>query len=188
MRKRPHHSARLLARPSRQQELPFATNVLPVLKDAFILMAHRPALEHLLAALLESSEEALVSVSPEGLIEMWSAGAERLYGYTAREMIGEPLKRLLPLYELVQTGLPLAPGSRVDPNSIELASGSTKTVREFLSPFGATLYEARTAKQREFSSCRRRWPHMRQHGLPRKHRCTCSCNRSLAFSGLRTGT
>ncbi len=102
MRKRSHHQRRLQARPSRQQELPFRTNVFPVLKDARNLMADRPAREHLLAALLDSFEDAVLTLSPNGTIETWSAGAERLYGYAASEMIGQSLRRLLPLYELPQ--------------------------------------------------------------------------------------
>jgi diguanylate cyclase (GGDEF)-like protein/PAS domain S-box-containing protein len=102
MRKRSHHQACLRARSSRQQELPFPTNVLPVLKDANYLMAHRPALEHLLVALLKSSEDAVLTVSPQGGIETWSAGAERLYGYAEEEMIGQSLRRLLPVYESPQ--------------------------------------------------------------------------------------
>src|SRR5260370_42070940 len=102
MQKRSHHQARLQARPSRQHELPFPTNVLPVLKEACDLMAHRLALERLLAALLESYENAVLTVSRDGTIETWSAGAERLYGYTAREMVGQSLRHLLPLYELPQ--------------------------------------------------------------------------------------
>lgn len=62
-------------------------------------MAHRLAPERLLTALLDSAEEAILSVSLDGTIETWSAGAERLYGYTAREMTGQSLSRLLPLYE-----------------------------------------------------------------------------------------
>ena len=65
-------------------------------------MAHRPALEHLLAALLKSSEDAVLTVSPQATIETWSAGAERLYGYTEKEMIGQALRHLLPVYELPQ--------------------------------------------------------------------------------------
>jgi len=102
MRKRSHHQACLRARSSRQQELPFPTNVLPVLKDTNYLMAHRPALEHLLVALLKSSEDAVLTVSPQGGIETWSAGAERLYGYAEEEMIGQSLRRLLPVYESPQ--------------------------------------------------------------------------------------
>jgi diguanylate cyclase (GGDEF)-like protein/PAS domain S-box-containing protein len=102
MRKRSHHQARLRARSSRQQELPFPMNVFHVLKDEYYLMAHRPALEHLLAALLKSSEDAVLTVSPAGMIETWSAGAERLYGYTTGEMIGQSVTRLLPVYESPQ--------------------------------------------------------------------------------------
>jgi diguanylate cyclase (GGDEF)-like protein/PAS domain S-box-containing protein len=41
----------------------------------------------------------VLSVSPDGTIGTWSAGAERLYGYTADEMTGQSLSRLLPVYE-----------------------------------------------------------------------------------------
>src|SRR5438874_2725643 len=99
MRTRSHHQVPLRARSSRQQELPFPTNAFPVLKEPRRLMAPRPALEHLLAALLQSSEEAVVTLSPKGTIETWSAGAERLYGYGAEEIIGESVGRVLPVYE-----------------------------------------------------------------------------------------
>jgi diguanylate cyclase (GGDEF)-like protein/PAS domain S-box-containing protein len=63
-------------------------------------MGDRTAHERLLSAILESSEDAVLSVSLDGTIESWSRGAERLYGYTADEMAGQSLRRLLPLYEL----------------------------------------------------------------------------------------
>ena len=72
-------------------------------------MAHRPALGHLLAALLTSSEDAVLTVSLQGTIETWSAGAERLYGYAEEEMIGQSLHRLLPVYELPQLEYLLSP-------------------------------------------------------------------------------
>src|SRR5579863_5063256 len=53
----------------------------------------------LLDALLESIDDAVVSISLDGTIENWSAGAERLYGYRAEEMRGQPLRRLTPVYE-----------------------------------------------------------------------------------------
>jgi diguanylate cyclase (GGDEF)-like protein/PAS domain S-box-containing protein len=73
-------------------------------------MAHRLAPERLLTALLDSAEEAILSVSLDGTIETWSPGAERLYGYTAREMTAQSLSRLLPLYEFssMETLLSLA--------------------------------------------------------------------------------
>lgn len=65
-------------------------------------MPHHPAHEHLLRALLESTEEAVVSVSLEGVIGAWSGSAERLYGYTSKEMVGNSLSRLIPPRELPQ--------------------------------------------------------------------------------------
>jgi diguanylate cyclase (GGDEF)-like protein/PAS domain S-box-containing protein len=63
-------------------------------------MGDRTARERLLAAILESGEDAVLSVSLDGTIETWSRGAERLYGYTANEITGQSLSSLLPLYEL----------------------------------------------------------------------------------------
>jgi PAS domain S-box-containing protein len=62
-------------------------------------MSDRTARERLLSAILESSEDAVLSVSLDGTIESWSKGTERSYGYTADEMTGQSLQRLLPLYE-----------------------------------------------------------------------------------------
>src|SRR5258708_331596 len=56
--------------------------------------------EHLLATILSSTEDGLLSFSLEGTIQCWSCGAERLYGYPAKEITGQPLKTLLPIYEL----------------------------------------------------------------------------------------
>lgn len=55
--------------------------------------------EHLLSALLESNDDAVLAMALDGTIQQWGQGAERLYGYTAEEMLGEPLRRLVPLYE-----------------------------------------------------------------------------------------
>jgi PAS domain S-box-containing protein len=62
-------------------------------------MPHRLVREHLLTALLESPEEGILSVSLDGMIETWSQGAERFYGYTAQEITGQPLSRLVALHE-----------------------------------------------------------------------------------------
>ncbi len=47
-----------------------------------------------LAAVVESSDDAILTYSLEGLIETWNPGAERLCGYTAREVIGQPRSML----------------------------------------------------------------------------------------------
>jgi PAS domain S-box-containing protein len=49
-----------------------------------------------LAAIVESSDDAIVGKSPDGVIRTWNAGAERLYGYTAAEAVGRPMRDLLP--------------------------------------------------------------------------------------------
>ncbi len=50
----------------------------------------------LLAAIVESSDDAILSESLEGNILSWNAGAERLYGYSAAEMKGQPMSVLVP--------------------------------------------------------------------------------------------
>jgi diguanylate cyclase (GGDEF)-like protein/PAS domain S-box-containing protein len=50
--------------------------------------------ERLLAAILSSSDEALLTFALDGTVQSWSCGAEKLYGYGAAEMKGQPLAQL----------------------------------------------------------------------------------------------
>jgi PAS domain S-box-containing protein len=49
-----------------------------------------------LAAIVESSEDAIISQDLDGIITSWNEGAERMYGYRAAEVMGKPLSLLIP--------------------------------------------------------------------------------------------
>ena len=49
-----------------------------------------------LAAIVTSSEDAIISFTVEGIVTSWNRGAEALYGYSAREITGRPLAVLVP--------------------------------------------------------------------------------------------
>lgn len=49
-----------------------------------------------LASIVESSDDAIVSMDINGTIVSWNPGAERLFGYSAREAVGKPITILVP--------------------------------------------------------------------------------------------
>ena len=49
-----------------------------------------------LASIVESSDDAIVSKNLDGVITSWNAGAERIFGYTAEEAVGQPITLVIP--------------------------------------------------------------------------------------------
>lgn len=55
-----------------------------------------PVTEARLAAIVESSDDAILTKDPGGIITSWNPAAERMYGYSAEEAIGQPISMLVP--------------------------------------------------------------------------------------------
>src|SRR5215211_9502876 len=49
-----------------------------------------------LAAIVESSDDVIIGKTLEGIITSWNKGAERIYGYSAEEAVGQPISMLVP--------------------------------------------------------------------------------------------
>ena len=56
-----------------------------------------------LAAIVDASDDAIVSTSNDRVITSWNRGAERLYGYSAEEAIGQPIRLIIPRERLEES-------------------------------------------------------------------------------------
>ncbi|MFZ0964579.1 MAG: PAS domain S-box protein, partial [Terriglobia bacterium] len=72
-----------------------AGHVAPIL-SARLQRRHAEATRDYLASIVEFSDDAIIGKSTEGFIQSWNAGAEKLYGYKASEVIGRSIFLLVP--------------------------------------------------------------------------------------------
>ena len=59
------------------------------------MAAARAGMVEQMAAIVEASEDAIFRATPSGVLQFWSKGAERLYGWTAAEAIGSHISLIV---------------------------------------------------------------------------------------------
>jgi PAS domain S-box-containing protein len=66
-----------------------------------------------LAAIVDSADDGIISKTLDGIVTSWNAAAERIFGYSAEEMVGSSIYRLIPpdLRDEEQMTGKTAPGS-----------------------------------------------------------------------------
>jgi PAS domain S-box-containing protein len=85
-----------------------------------------------LAAIVESSHDAMVGKTLDGVIASWNRGAERMYGYTAAEAIGQPISLIVPAHRMEEFGHILERirhGERVEHYETERLTKTGQTIR-----------------------------------------------------------
>jgi PAS domain S-box-containing protein len=78
---------------------------------------HRAVGSKLLAAIVDSSDDAILSMTLDGVITSWNQAAERIYGYQAAEITGRSVSLLMPPdrpHEMAETLDRIRAGERVD--------------------------------------------------------------------------
>jgi PAS domain S-box-containing protein len=84
-----------------------------------------------LVVVVESSDDAIIAVTPEGRITDWNAGAERLYGFSLSETIGNPVSIIIPADRMSESAHLLARincGETIAPfETVRLRKDGTRT-------------------------------------------------------------
>ena len=78
-----------------------------------------------LAAIVETTDDAIISKNLDGIVTSWNAGAERVFGYGSEEIVGRPIGLLIPADRRDEESEILAKlrrGEQVGPNSSRSAS------------------------------------------------------------------
>jgi PAS domain S-box-containing protein len=90
------------------QLIPVLYNIFPVRDSTGLITAYGTVTRNLterksveqrlrsLASIVESSDDAIVSKDLDGIIANWNSGAERVFGYTSEEAVGQPITIVIP--------------------------------------------------------------------------------------------
>ncbi len=92
-----------------------------------------------MASIIESSNDAITSSSLEGTCTGWNAAAERMYGYSAEEMIGQSFSNLIPpekVHEHADNRSRIQDGNKIEPyETLRIRKdGSTIAISATVSP------------------------------------------------------
>jgi len=101
-------------------------------EDAVVKMDTAEEARSRLAAIVQSSDDAIVAKDLNGIVTSWNSSAERIFGYTEQEMVGKPIALIIPpdlQNQEVQILQRLRAGERIEHfETVRIAKGGRKVL------------------------------------------------------------